>query len=166
MRRYEQAAFRTAYLIVRDGAEAEDAAQEALVRAYRALGTFKRGRPFRPWLLRIVANQALNARTSMRRRAALAERSAGEGEARRAPPVDEMAAASERERALWSAIGLLRDGERLVIYLRYFLELTERELADALGCRPGTVKSRTHRALRRLRQIIERRFPELGVEDV
>ncbi len=75
-----------------------------------------------------------------------------------------MAAASERDRALWSAIGMLNEGERLVIYLRYFLALPERELADALRCRPGTVKSRIHRAGRRLRDVIARHFPELTIE--
>ena len=60
MRRHEDAAFRTAYLILRDPDDAADAAQEALVRAFRGISGFKVGRGFRPWLLRIVANQALN----------------------------------------------------------------------------------------------------------
>ena len=63
VRRYSGIAFRTAYLITRDAAEAEDAAQEAFVKAYYALDRFRIEAPLRPWLLRIVANEARNRRT-------------------------------------------------------------------------------------------------------
>lgn len=165
VRRYEQPAFRTAFLITRDATEAEDAAQEGFLRAHRALPGFKLGRPFRPWLLRIVANQALNAMKSMRRRATLAERYAAKDESASAAAVEELALESERGRALWSAIEMLREQERLVIYLHYFLSLPEREMAEVLRCRPGTVKSRLHRATRRLRDVIARHFPELTLEE-
>lgn len=165
VRRYEQTAFRTAFLIARDAAEAQDAAQEAFLRAYRALPGFKPGRPLRPWLLRIVANQALNAVKSMRRRTALAERYAAEEVSTSPPALDELAVESERGRALSSAIRMLREQERLVIYLHYFLSLPERELADVLRCRPGTVKSRVHRATRRLRDVIACHFPQLVPEE-
>ena len=72
--RYQEAAFRTAYLIVRDASGAEDVAQEAFIRAYRRLDTFRRGESFRPWLLRIVTNLALNEVRARRRRATLLER--------------------------------------------------------------------------------------------
>jgi RNA polymerase sigma-70 factor, ECF subfamily len=62
MREHEEAAFRTAYLIVGSAADAEDVTQEAFVKAYRALGRFRTGAPFRPWLLRIVGNEARNHR--------------------------------------------------------------------------------------------------------
>jgi RNA polymerase sigma-70 factor (ECF subfamily) len=62
---------------------------------------------------------------------------------------------------LWQAVGRLRGVAQEVIYLRYFLELSEAETADALGVPPGTVKSRLHRALGQLRQVIERDFPDL-----
>jgi RNA polymerase sigma factor (sigma-70 family) len=70
-------AFRTAYLIARNPADAEEAAQDGFVKAYRALGRFRSGSPFRPWLLAIVANEARNRRRSAGRRDALALR-AGE----------------------------------------------------------------------------------------
>jgi len=73
VRRYQDAAVRTAYVIAPDG-DAEDAVQEAFVKAYRALGRFRAGSPFRPWLLRIVANEARNRRRSAGRRAGLALR--------------------------------------------------------------------------------------------
>src|SRR5216684_5013445 len=85
VRQYEAVAFRVAYLVLRDAAEAQDMAQEAFVRAYRALDHFRTGEPFRPWLLRIVANQAVSAQRSARRRSALAERFEREAPVSREP---------------------------------------------------------------------------------
>ena len=153
MRAHQGIAFRTAYLVAGGAAEAEDAAQEGFVKAYRALGRFRRGAPFRPWLLRIVANEARNRRRSAGRRAALALRAAEEGPSGGAAPSPEGAllAGEERERLL-AAVNGLREEERLVIACRYFLELSEDETAAALGVRHGTVKSRTSRALAHLRE--------------
>ncbi len=160
MRRHEDAAFRTAYLILRDPDDAKDAAQEGFVRAYRGISGFKAGRQFRPWLLRIVINQALNMHKAKQRRTAAAERLTAE-----APPpdmrIDESAIERERAQALWSALESLGERERTVLYLRYFMQMPERELAECLGCAPGTVKSRVHRALRKLRDLIARSYPEL-----
>ncbi len=153
VRAHQGIAFRTAYLVVGSAAEAEEAAQEGFVKAYRALGRFRPGSPFRPWLLQIVANEARNRRRSEGRRAALALRAAGEGSSGGAAPSPEGAllAGEERERLL-EAVNGLREEERLVIACRYFLELSEEETATALGVRPGTVKSRTSRALEHLRE--------------
>src|SRR4051812_29601091 len=74
VRAYETLAFRAAYLITRDESDAADAAQDAFVRAFRALSSFRPGEPFRPWLMRIVTNQALNRIVSMKRRANMTER--------------------------------------------------------------------------------------------
>jgi DNA-directed RNA polymerase specialized sigma24 family protein len=74
VRNHEAAAFRTVYLITGDASEAEDAAQEAFVKAYRSLGSFQSGAPFRPWLLAVVANEAKNRRKAAFRRANLALR--------------------------------------------------------------------------------------------
>ena len=74
VRTHEETAFRVAYLIVRDEAEARDVAQEAFVRAYRAMKRFDRREPFQPWLLRIVTNVALNSVRAARRRRAMGER--------------------------------------------------------------------------------------------
>ena len=155
VRRHQGIAFRTAFLVTGDGAEAEDAAQEAFVKAYRALPRFRPGAPFRPWLLRIVANEARNRRRSGGRRAALALRAAAL-EPRDAPASAEAAllAAEERERLL-RAVDALRAEERLAIACRYFLDLSETETAAALGVRPGTVKSRLSRALDRLRARLD-----------
>jgi RNA polymerase sigma factor (sigma-70 family) len=153
--RYQGIAIRIGYLIAGDAAEAEDATQEGFVKAYRALGRFRAGEPFRPWLLRIVANEARNRRRSSGRRAALALRAAAQDPSGEAAPSPEGALLAQEERtALLAAVNDLREDDRLVIACRYFLELSEQETAAALGIRHGTVKSRTSRALARLRTQI------------
>lgn len=156
VRRHQELAFRVAYLVTRDAADAEDAAQDAFVKAYRALGRFRRGAPFRPWLLRIVANEARNRRRSSGRRAALALRVAARKTAGASAPSPEarLLVAEERERLL-RAVEELREEERLVVGCRYFLDLSEAETAAALQLRRGTVKSRLSRALARLRATLE-----------
>ena len=158
VQRYQQVAFRTAYVITGSAPDAEDAAQEAFVKAYYALGRFRLGAPFRPWLLQIVANEARNRRKAAGRRATLALRAAGtlqpadarpSGDA--APSPEAAALAAEQRAALLRAVGELRDDDRLVIAYRYFLDLSEAEMAAALGVARGTVKSRLARALGRLR---------------
>lgn len=154
VRRYSEIAFRTAYLITRDAAEAEDAAQEAFVKAYYALDRFRIEAPFRPWLLRIVANEARNRRTRTSRQASLrlraSDSSQGLGQILASPEAETLAA--EQRRMLLDAIESLREDDRVVIIYRYFLELSEAEIAEVLGCARGTVKSRLSRALARLRQ--------------
>ncbi len=160
--RYEQPAFRLAYLILRDAAAAEDAAQEAFVRAYGALGRFRLGEPFRPWLLRIVANQAISARRADRRRDALAQRLRGEALSSGEPSPESVALSRERRDAVLAALATLGQEDQLVLHLRYFMDLGEAELAIALSCARGTVKSRLHRAQARLRRALVPFFPELA----
>jgi RNA polymerase sigma factor (sigma-70 family) len=152
VRRYQDLAYRTAYLITGRAADAEDAAQEGLVKAWYALGRFRSGAPFRPWLLTIVSNEARNRHRSGRRQDDLALRVAESRPSGDAAPSPEVAAiARERRRALLAAVGRLSERDRQVIAARFFLELSEAEMAAVLGCRRGTVKSRVSRALARLR---------------
>ena len=163
VRKYEEAAFRAAYLIVRDEAEAQDVAQEAFVRAYRSLGRLDASQPFRPWLLRIVTNLALNSRRGSRRRDAMTERykrDIGQDSGTRSP--EAAAEAGEYAQRVWQAVGALRPRDQTLLYLRYFLDASEEETAAAIGRPVGTVKSRLHRALRRLRGVIEERYPDLA----
>ena len=153
--RYQGIAFRTAYVIAGSAADAEDAAQEGFVKAYRALGRFRRGAPFRPWLLQIVANEARNRRRTAGRRAGLALRLADEPSGDAAPSPEAALVADERRRELLGAMENLREEERLVIACRFFLDLSEEETAAAIGVRRGTVKSRQSRALARLREELE-----------
>jgi RNA polymerase sigma-70 factor (ECF subfamily) len=159
VRRHQDVAFRTAYLILRDADEAQDAAQEAIVKAFRAINRFHEGAAFRPWLLKIVSNQALTALRSRQRRGAAAERAAQQ--INDCPDVDDTVIDRERAQLIWRALQSLEEQQRVVVYLRYFLGLPERELAEYLGCPPGTVKSRLHRALGRLRTIIASDYPQL-----
>lgn len=155
VRAHEEVAFRVAYLITGNEAEAEDAAQEGVVKAWRALGRFRSERPLRPWLLTIVANEARNRRRSAARRAGLVLRAGHE----RAPvasssPESELVAADEHRRLL-DALNALPDPARLVLSCRFLLDLSEEETAAALGVRRGTVKSRTSRALDRLKEAYD-----------
>lgn len=149
---HEEIAFRTAYLITRNAADAEDAAQQGLAKAWRALPRFRAGAPVRPWLLAIVANEARNRRRAEGRREGLALRAAHELPTGGAAPSPEGRLLEAEERAeLLAALERLSDDDRLVLSCRYLLELGEAETAQVLGLRRGTVKSRTSRALDRLR---------------
>jgi RNA polymerase sigma-70 factor (ECF subfamily) len=150
-----------AYVITRHTADAEDALQDGLTKAWRALGRFRPGEPLRPWLLQIVANEARNRRRSAGRRERLALRAAvtsatgSSGEA--APSPEETALARDRRAELLAALDDLPEQAREVLACRYLLDLSEEETAAALAVPAGTVKSRTARALERLREAYEPR---------
>ena len=147
-------AFRTAYLVVADAAEAEDAAQEAFVKAHRALGRFEDGSPFRPWLLRIVGNTARNRRRARGRRLGLQLRAEAVVDRRPSPSPESIVLGDERRRELLDAVNALRPEDRIVIGARYFLDLPEAEIAALAGVAPGTVKSRLFRARARLARAL------------
>ena len=155
VRRYEELAFRTAYLVCGDADEARDAAQEGFVRAYGALNRFRAGAEPRPWLLRIVANAARNRRRAAGRRASLALRSAQDRPSDGAAPSPEAAfLAGEQRTELLAAIDQLADDDRRIIALRWFADLSERDIAAVLDVPAGTVKSRLSRAMGRLRGVM------------
>jgi RNA polymerase sigma-70 factor (ECF subfamily) len=151
VRPHEEIAFRVAYVITRNAQDAEDAVQDALSKAWRALGRFRAGEPLRPWLLRIAVNEARNRRRSAGRRERVVLRAAEtSGEA--APSPEELALdASERARLL-AALDALPADAREVLACRYLLGLSEGETAAALDIALGTVKSRSARALDRLKE--------------
>ncbi len=155
VRRYQDVALRTAHLVCPE-ADADDAVQEAFLKAYRALSRFRAGSPVRPWLLRIVANEARNRRRSAGRREGLALRAAAAAPTLVEPgPGPEPAVIAAETRAeLLRAMRLLRDDDREILGSRFILELSEAETAETLGLPRGTVKSRTSRALGRLREIL------------
>ncbi len=146
-------AFRAAYLITGSAADAQDAAQEGLVKAWLALDRFRPGAPFRPWLLQIVINEARNRRRSAGRQERLSMRLARAPE-ETVPGAEGIALAGERRARLLAAVESLREADQLVIAARYFVGLSEAETAAALSLRPGTVKSRLSRALARLREVL------------
>lgn len=162
VRRYQEVAFRTAYVILADPDGAADTAQEAFIKAFRALPDFDPKRPFKPWLLRIVVNEALNLKKATRRRRELALRlreATVRGDA--APSPEATVLARERLRVLADALLEVPAADRAVVALRYFQNLGEAELAEVLGFPRGTVKSRLHQALGRLREIVLGRQPGL-----
>jgi RNA polymerase sigma factor (sigma-70 family) len=153
---HQTIAFRTAYLITRSVPDAEEAAQDAFLKAHRGLARFRPGAPFRPWLLAIVGNEARNRRRSAGRRAALVVRAGEELSSGDAAPSPEAAViAADERRVLLEAVEALPADDRLVLACRYFVGLSEEETAAAIGRRRGTVKSRTSRALARLRERLE-----------
>ena len=157
VRRYQDVALRTAHLVCPE-ADADDAVQDAFLKAYAALPRFRDGSPFRPWVLRIVANEARNRRRSAGRREGLALRAAvsdprGGAEAL-APSPEEQVMAGESRAELLDAVRRLGDDDREILGARFFLDLSEAETAETLGIPRGTVKSRTSRALAHLRSTM------------
>lgn len=153
VRCHQALAFRAAYLITGDAGEAEDAVQEALLKAHRALGSFRSGVRFAPWLLKIVTNEALNRRRGGLRRVALELRAAQQQPLRTSStqPEEELLA-GERRQVVIDALNRLDETDRLILTYRYFLELPVAELAEILDCTESTVRTRLSRALARMRE--------------
>ena len=158
MRAHQEPVFRLAYLLLGDPDEAEDITQETFLRAYKSLAGFDTERPLRPWLLRIASNLAHNRHRSFGRYISALTRFAQQDPSRIESTIPNP---EDNGQALWQAVRRMTKPFQEVVYLRYFLEMSENEMADVLEVPAGTVKSRLHRALSRLRGIIERDYPEL-----
>lgn len=150
MASHRPAALRIATVVLGTLDGAEDVVQQATERTWRAIGTVDPERPFQPWFLRIVANTARNQRRTLGRQARLALRVGGRRPAAEPGPEDTVVTDVERQQVI-AAMNRLGSEDRLVIALRHFEQLTERETAEALDCPAGTVKSRLSRAMGRLR---------------
>ncbi|NMO50775.1 RNA polymerase sigma factor [Actinoplanes sp. TBRC 11911] len=152
--RYTVPAHRAAVLLGA-GDDADDVVQEALVKAYRQLSRYRGESGFRPWLLAIVANETRNLHRSRKRREGLVLRAAtGGGPEADVPDPAYEAIAHERRAQLVEQLRRLADRDRDVLVCRFLLDLSEQETAAALGVAKGTVKSRTARALARLRELL------------
>jgi RNA polymerase sigma-70 factor (ECF subfamily) len=146
------------------GADAEDVVQQAFVKAYCALGRFRDGAAFKPWLLSIVANETRNTVRTAARQRTLAGREAAFAEAE--PLIPAVATLeTERRAALLSALEQLSEEHRLVVTYRYLLEMDEPETAQALGWPRGTVKSRLSRALKKLGRLLPDFRPREGGDE-
>ncbi|GGL16683.1 RNA polymerase sigma factor [Sphaerisporangium melleum] len=152
--RYSAVAHRTAALLGA-GQDAEDVVQEAFVKAFRHLATFRREAAFRPWLLRIVANETHTMTRSRGRRAELLLRAGAEPDPRVPDDPEGEAIATDRRARLLAAVRELPETERQAVVCRYFLQLSEAETAEVLGWPLGSVKSRTFRGLARLRKEVD-----------
>jgi RNA polymerase sigma-70 factor (ECF subfamily) len=160
VRLHQEPVFRLSYLLLADADEAEDNAQETFVRAYRSLERYDPERPLRPWLLSIAANLARNRRRSFGRYIGALQRF-WQSEPRHPVTIEERAEDRSRSQLLWEAVQQLPSDHQQVVYLRFFLEMSVEETAATLGTAPGTVKSRLHRAIERLRQVIDADYPGL-----
>lgn len=157
---HQEAVFRLSYLLLGDSDDAEDVAQETFLRAWKHLKRFDVARPLRPWLLSIASNLASNRRRSAGRYLAALRRAFREEPT--APGLEEKSSQHLESTELWKAVQELNLPDQQIIYLRYFLDLPVAETAQALQIAEGTVKSRSNRALGKLRDIIELDFPVLA----
>ena len=146
---YKHPLYGTAVLMTGNPALAEEHVQEALLNAWRGIRSFRRGRPFKPWLMRILVNDVLSGQ----RRRALRTVPLDESPEPRAAS-DEAEAIANRE-TLRQALDQLTPEHREVVVLRYFADLSVAEVARSTGVREGTVKSRLHRALRQMRDLLD-----------
>ena len=152
-------AYRVALHILGNKADAEDATQNAFVKAFTQLGRFEERSSFATWLLRIVTRESLNLQRSQRTRLAFWRRQAQASDSQEA--VESVVEIRAEHRDLWRALNRLKTIDRVVLTLSYFLDMTEAEAAETLGIKRGAVKKRKHTALRRLRALVERDFPGL-----
>jgi len=165
VRKYQVQAVRAVYLVTRDRPLAEDIVQAAFLRAYERIGQFDAKRPFGPWFLRSVVNDAVKAAARRERQVSL-EASAGGEEASLAdllvdpnPGPADLAEAAETRQAVWDALGKLPPAQRAAIVLRYYLGLSEAEMANQMACPRGTVKWRLYAARKRLRRLLRPLWP-------
>ncbi|HEX8600445.1 MAG TPA: RNA polymerase sigma factor [Chloroflexia bacterium] len=150
---YGVRAVRAAYLICHDRPLSEEIAQAAFLRVYERIEQYDVGRPFAPWFLRGVVNDARKAAVGRERRLPLEE--IGEWEEIASDVnIEELALAWETSEAIEKALARLTPGQRSAIVLRYYLDLSESEMAERLAVPPGTVKSRLNSARHRLRQLL------------
>lgn len=158
---HQEPVFRLAYLFLGDPDEADDLAQETFLRAWRQLKRFDSARPLRPWLLSIAANLARNRHRSAGRYLAALTR-VFHSEPQIDSSAEEKTVLDLDSDQLWKAVRRLRADDQQVIYLRFFLDLSTGEAAQALDVAEGTIKSRLSRALTRLREVIQADFPALS----
>lgn len=157
--RYQVKAVRTAYLITRDAGLAEDVVQDSFLQAFRAISGFDSTRAFEPWFLRSV----VNATVKMMQRSARQVEAGDDADeslfaelALRVESVEEQVESIEFEDQIWDAMQKLSPRQRAVIVQRYFLEMSEKEMAEETGSAVGTVKWMLNAARERLRGLLER----------
>ena len=139
--------FRTACLILGNRSDAEEAVQEAFLRAWRFRASLATGADIRPWLYRVVVN---TCNSKLRKEIPHRDHRAGGEELDGLPAPEDGAERLACGSDLMTALQSLPVHLRVVVVLRYFADLSEKELATAIGKRPGTVKSRLHEARRLL----------------
>ena len=148
--RYQRPIYRLCYRYTGNHEDANDMAQEAFLRAYRAIGRFRGESAFATWLYRIAVNACLNFRAARRPPADELPEDLPDP----APPSMERLAQLERERRVRDAVIRLPEKQRATIILKVYEELTHEEVAAVLGASVGTVKANLFHALRNLRKLM------------
>jgi RNA polymerase sigma-70 factor (ECF subfamily) len=153
--RYQVKAARAAFLITHDEATAEDVVQETFIRLYQRIRQFDETRPFEPYLMRSVVNAALNVARRANKSITLDDDTgAVEALLVRSASVESQVEFAQLKREILSALSKLSPRQRAVIVQRYYLEMSEQEMADALDAAPGTVKWLLNVAHTRLRNLL------------
>jgi RNA polymerase sigma-70 factor (ECF subfamily) len=160
VRAHQLRATRAAFLILGDRGLAEEVVQETFLRLLRSIRGFDASRPFEPWFLRSVINAALKVARSSKRHLPLEDADGGQALARLAARMESPEAhieAAEAEEQLHEALDRLSPRQRLVLVQRYYLEMSEAEMAAASGTATGTIKWLLNAARRRLRGVLVER---------
>jgi len=156
---YQVKAVRTAYLITRDLHVAEDVVQDSFIQVYHAINSFDAARPFEPWFLRSVVHASVRAMKKLTRQVPLGEDAEDEAFAQlatQAESIESQVESLEVQRQIWEAMQRLSPRQRAVIVQRYFLEMSEKDMAAELNAAPGTIKWLLNAARERLRGLLER----------
>lgn len=162
--RHQRRALRIAFHYLRDAADGDEAVQDAFVKAYVHMGTFREELPFEVWFTRILINGCLDRLKGRRRRERWMapppldsngqERDMAEYVAARGPSPEDLVLADERRRRLTAALSQLPERQRLVFMLSHFEGRTSREVSTMTGLNESTVRVHLFRAIRRLRGIL------------
>ena len=151
--------FRTAYLILGNRFDAEEAVQEAFLRAWRFRDSLTSGADVKPWLYRVVVN---SCNSKLRQEIPHRDRRSNDDELAAAPSAEDTPNRVARSQDIVRALQDLPPQLRAVVVLRYYADLSEREIATAIGRRQGTVKSRLHEARRLLAEHPSLQSPSTG----
>jgi RNA polymerase sigma-70 factor, ECF subfamily len=161
VRSHQTRAVRAAYLIVRDRALAEDVVQTAFVRVYERIARFDDSRPFGPWFMKVVVNDAIKAATRRERTVrsgGMDDPILGLADAESGP--QELAEEADERRRVWAALEKLPPAQRAVVVQRYYLGMSEAEMAEYESSPPGTIKWRLHAARKRLSKLLRPSFTQ------
>jgi RNA polymerase sigma-70 factor (ECF subfamily) len=158
--RYQVKAVRTAYLITRDLGLAEDIVQDAFIQAYRAIRGFDASRPFEPWFMRSVVNASVKVMQKSARQVEVrddADESVLAELAAKVESVESQVESIQVQNQIWDAMQKLSPRQRAVIVQRYYLEMSEAEMADLSSTAAGTIKWLLNAARERLRELLAER---------
>jgi len=157
--RHQVKAVRTAYLITRDLGLAEDIVQDSFLQVFRAIRGFDETRSFEPWFMRSVVNAAVKTMQRSARHVQVgeeADESLLAELAARVESVEAQVESIEVQNQIWDAMQKLSPRQRAVVVQRYFLEMSEKEMAEEAGSSVGTIKWMLNAARERLRGLLER----------